>query len=164
MKLLHCALFIINGVSVLTMAQICIDQWRVLAVHWPIKYRMSFESPQWIIFLASTWLFASVIVLPYFYIGYIDYLKIFSFVTVAIAFVSLISASIICKSHLNPKVAPTSVSSTSESSDNGLRRIATIRLVLRRHFIGSLGNLKIDSTERRVYQSFLIMLVVFLGT
>lgn len=46
----------------------------------------------------------------------------------------------------------------------GLRRIATIRLVLRRHFIGSLGNLKIDSTERRVYQSFLIMLVVFLGT
>lgn len=137
------------------MAVKCID--RVIAILNPIHYRKGMKPHTCFVVILSTWVCSGLLVIPYFYVGYIRYLKIFSFVTVAIAFISLLSALVIYKIYLKP-VARISANGTSSRvgtpsrNNNADNRYSTTQISRQ------------GTAEKRVNLSFLIMLLVFLVT
>lgn len=180
-KLLHAALFSFNGVSVLTMSAICID--RIIAILSPIRYRNGLKIWKSISVLLLIWLVSLLLLVPYFLVGYISYLRLFSFVTVIIAFVSLVCASIIYKIFLKPVIKITCLTKNPAIADVNKQHATNndtgtdtgegrrcCRFFSRPIFsnvsdeVSSKRKKDRRGNEKRVNQSFLIMLVVFLVT
>lgn len=101
----HYALFAINGVSILTMSLLCID--RIVALLKPLKYRNGLKLWQSSLMISSTWILSNLLVMPYFKIGYIKYLAIFSYFTVVITALSLVVAAIVYKRYFGSSKLPT---------------------------------------------------------
>ena len=168
-KLLHCGLFLINGASILTMSLLCVD--RVLALLKPLKYRKGMKEWKLLVMLSSTWITSSLLIIPYFNMGYIKYLAVFSYTTVSITGISLVVAMVIYRKYFAPfksTITPPATPNTkqryyknrkkdADSSNNG--------------FEGETSNAEsklIKSTvslnEKRVNKSFIALLLVFLVT
>ena len=98
---MHCGLFVINGVSILTLALLCAD--RVVALLKTTVYIEGMSARRGYFLILLTWICSCLLCTPYLFIGYIRYLSIFSGGTVTIAFVSLMVAAIVYKERLKPK-------------------------------------------------------------
>ncbi|XP_057296854.1 uncharacterized protein LOC130625770 [Hydractinia symbiolongicarpus] len=101
----HFGLFAINGVSILTMSLLCID--RIVALLKPLKYRKGLNVWQSSLMISSTWILSNLLVIPYFKIGYIRYLAIFSYFTVVITALSLVFAAMVYKRYFGSSKLPT---------------------------------------------------------
>ncbi|XP_057296491.1 uncharacterized protein LOC130625414 [Hydractinia symbiolongicarpus] len=95
--LVHYTLFSINGVSILTMSLLCID--RIVALLKPLKYRNGLKNWKCYLMISLTWLLSNLLAIPYFKMGYIKYLAIFSYFTVVVTALSLVLAAIVYKKY-----------------------------------------------------------------
>lgn len=80
--LLHCSLFFINTASVLNIGIFCID--RVMLLIKPLKFRNGLKDWQAASILFAPWFAGAGLLVPYFFVGYIRYLKIFCFAAVTV--------------------------------------------------------------------------------
>ncbi|XP_057296493.1 octopamine receptor beta-2R-like [Hydractinia symbiolongicarpus] len=187
--LVHYTLFSFNGVSILTMSLLCID--RIVALLKPLKYRNGLKNWKCYLMISSTWILANLLLIPYFEIGYIKYLTVFSYFTVAVTALSLILAAILYKIYFVPFNTSVTISKTKrdlqvyqyENVDRkGSDRNLTVpanetenALTVTKDSGGKLADpdepknsqrtkKKMSSSERRVNKSFITLLVVFLVT
>lgn len=89
----HSSLLIINGVSIFTLALFAID--RIVLLLRPAMFQNGLKTYQCSLLLFSTWFISALLIIPYFYEGYIKYLTIFCFVTVTVTCVCLIFLTLI---------------------------------------------------------------------
>lgn len=161
--LLHCGLFFINGASILTLALICVD--RLIALLRPTLYIEGVKRNVGYLMISLTWICSALLCVPYFYVGYIKYLMVFSCGTVIIAFAALMITVITYKQNLRPTLLSSNVSNVSQSevekyvlssNDDCIhkKRLSTIQRPLSRMI----------SNEEKTTISFIIMLIVFLFT
>ncbi|XP_057296495.1 cholecystokinin receptor-like [Hydractinia symbiolongicarpus] len=175
--LVHYTLFSFNGVSILTMSLLCID--RIVALLKPLKYRNGLEDWKCYLMISSTWILGNLLVIPYFKIGYIKYLAIFSYFTVTFAALSLLLVTMVYKKYFtsfNKTVRPhdcnefkrntetdenvvhehTNDSNNKEDGDINECKLKPTKSNNKTH--------KMSSSEKRVNKSFITLLVVFVLT
>ncbi|XP_057296494.1 cholecystokinin receptor-like [Hydractinia symbiolongicarpus] len=186
--LLHYTLFSINGVSILTMSLLCID--RIVALLKPLKYRNGLKNWKCYLIISSTWIFGNLLVIPYFKIGYIKYLAVFSYFTVVVTALSLILAAIVYRIYFVPSNASARTASkvkrdlhqyenvdgkdsggnlTVQVNESESKAIKSNSMQERSKILDDHKNVehtnkKMSSPERRVNKSFITLLVVFLVT
>ena len=158
-KFFHSAIFVINGASILTMGQLCID--RMLSIMRTLQYR-GFRGVKGYLVLALPWLLSGALIAPYFKVRYIRYLEIYSFVTVISACLSIVAAVIVNQIYLkppkkNPRIAEGRSFHTVSIQLKSKSTVRKPNAMLRRHSKGVL-------LEERVNRSFLVMLCMFLVT
>ena len=154
---LHCGLFVINGVSILTLALLCVD--RVIALLKTTLYIEGMSAKRGDLLILLTWVCSCLLCTPYLFIGYIRYLTIFSGGTVTIAFVSLMVTALVYRHRLKPK-KPLSQTALNQQETGYVARDGIHKA---RMSIDYKALSRLNSTER-VTQSFVIMLIVFLIT
>ena len=162
---LHCGLFVINGVSILTLALLCVD--RVIALLKTTLYIEGMSARRGNLLILLTWVCSCLLCTPYLFIGYIRYLTIFSGGTVTIAFVSLMVTALVYRQRLKPKkTLSQTASNQQQTNDYNLkaRNVAADGIHEAPVPNGHKSLSKLNSSENRVTQSFLIMLIVFLIT
>ena len=107
-----------------------------------------------------TWVCSCLLCTPYLFIGYIRYLTIFSGGTVTIAFVSLMVTALVYRHRLKPKKP---LSQTALNQQETIY-VAGDGIHKARMSIDHESLSRLNSSEERVTQSFVIMLIVFLIT
>lgn len=183
-QLLHCSLFLINNASILTIGVFCMERQVLLMA--PTRFREGF-SQQWhsICVILLTWLFAGLLVLPYFHIGYLRYLKIFICTSVTFSCFSIVIMISLYKMYLtlNPQIQtnrftkqrdaskgdsdeyiccvpykdPDIWQSTPRNQRKKCERVSSIV------FPDVIQQRRLKD-EKRVTKTFFMMLLVFLGT
>ena len=86
--LLHCCLFLFNTASVLNIGIFCID--RLILLCRPLIFRNGVTGLQALCILLFPWVCAIGLIIPYFFIAYIRYLKVFCFAAVTLTCVCLV--------------------------------------------------------------------------
>lgn len=178
--LVHFTLFLFNNVSNLTMSLLCFD--RVYALLRPLTYRKCIHNWRVNFVLLLTWVLSAILVVPYFYIGFVLYLQIFCCVTVLLTFVILVITTIVYQRKLTTHTESLSlfkkfpvlhnccfrrtVKSKVEKTDS---TSSTKRVINHSDFNSSNSRMRKRSMssirkEKRVNASFFMMLLVFLLT
>ena len=105
--LIHLSLFFTDAVALCTLTLLSID--RIIAILSPVRHFQGMRPIVCYILVASTWIFGVCLVLPYFKIGFIRQLFIFSIINITVTVMSLIVTIIMYRIKLKPIAASVKV-------------------------------------------------------
>ena len=97
-KLVNFNLLVLNSVSILTMATLCVE--RVMLLVKPVSFQKGLTRWQSLVLLSSIWVIAGLSSLPYLFMSFIKYLTVFTSTNVGLTFVCLVTLTIIYKRYL----------------------------------------------------------------
>ena len=161
--LIEIDLFLLNNVSILTMTLFSFD--RIIALIKPFVYRNGIHMWKSILLLVFIWVVSILITIPVCTIGYVKYLGVFSFTTVASTTFSMVTVVIIYsrkfrvfptpRYSVNRLVAAVQVNNTTAMQ---IGKFATITRKIGKNAVAK------KRKEKEVNKSFIYMLLVFLFT
>ena len=154
---MHFVFFFTNIVAVLSMAVLAVDRLGVILS--PFSYYRKMSRTRIKITLSCTWIVAMGITVVYFFIGYIRFLVVFSFSTVALTLTFMIITMILLRRRLS--VAKAYETQRRDSRASVLRRVSSFAEQQQQQRRRTHAVVEFTLADQRITTTFLWMLVLF---
>ena len=146
---MHLSLFLTDAVALVTLTMLSVD--RIIALTRPYDYRKGLKNGTENALVTSSWLFATMLVIPYFYVDFIRQLAVFTAVNVLITIVFLVATLLVYHfKFLSPVGKNLDASSASNGTPRPARSLETdidITSDSKNNILERFGRIALDSTN-----------------
>ena len=114
--LIHLSLFITDAVALLTLSILSVE--RIVAIMLPVKHHKGVKRSIENGLIISAWILGSALVSPYFQLGFIRQLFVFSTVNIVVTVLSLVVTALTYNYKMKTKISTHSTATLSQSTDH----------------------------------------------
>ena len=156
--LLHVSLFIADAIALITMTLLSFD--RIIALVYPMKYHIGIEKWKENVVVVLIYPISILLVVPYFRVGFIRQLAVFTAINVSVAIISLVTTVAVYRNNSKKKIFR---GNTFKDRDDSQTNQKTSEPESKKDLEDSINSASLIRMQNKVTRTFFIMVCLFIA-